>query len=176
MGWDSCSSWTKKSDVVNDILRNFSRSEWKVHAKKTVREGAWFVVENTSGAKFIYFALISKSRGEFALKTMTEHMGPSYYSCPVSFLDIADAPAASEVHAIEWRRKLVDGRKIAEANAKRTLAPGTEIKLYDNFYTVVAPNKNTFTVRSKDGRLYKLTVKQMSQWEYATKLGEYLEA
>ena len=172
MGWDSCSSWTKKSDVVNEVLGNFARSEWKVHAKQTVREGAWFVVENTSGAKFIYFALILKSRGEFALKTMTEHMGPSYYSCPVSFLDIADAPAPSEVHAIEWRRKLVEHSSMKT----RVLAPGMEIKLYDHFYTVVAPHKNTFTVRSEDGKLYKLTVKQMSQWQHATKLGELLEA
>lgn len=172
MGWDSCSTWTKKEDVINDLLRQFSRSEWKVHAKKSVKEGAWFVVENTSGAKFIYLALINKHGSEYAVKTMTEHSGPYHFSCPVAFLNIADAPAPSETHAIKWRRKLLEATELKN----RKLVPGMNIMLYGNVYSVVAPNKNSFTVRCENGKLYKLTKKQMSEWRYTTKLGELLEA
>jgi hypothetical protein len=176
MGWDSCYDWTKKQHVINSLVRSFVKSEWKIHAQKSTADGAWFVVENTSGCKFIYFALIKKHSGVFSVKTMTEHMGPSYYSCPVSFLDIADSPAPSEVHAIEWRKKLVEVNESAKVRNKRTLSPGMEIKLYGKDYTVVAPHKNTFTVRCENGNIYKLTRSQMKEWEYATKLGELLEA
>lgn len=172
MGWESSYSWTKKQHVVDYVANSIIKSDWKIHAQKSTTDGAWFVVENTSGCKFIYLALIKKQGGMFNLKTMSEHMGPHYYTCPVEFLDIADAPAPSEVHAIEWRKTVVELSK----RAKRTLAPGMEIMLYNKVYTVVAPRGNTFTVRCENGNMYKLTRNQMKEWQYATKLGEYLEA
>lgn len=177
MGWDSCNEWTKKSDVINHVLNGFIRNGWKYHAKKSTSEGLWVVAENTSGCKFIYFALIVKHGRNFSLKTMSEHMGPSYLSCPIEFFAIADAPSPSEKFAIEWRYKVIHYHAELVANKarqKRELFPGQQIKLYNKIYNFLEFRENKVIVIDKYGKNYRLTRKQLGQWEEVTPLEKAL--
>jgi hypothetical protein len=164
MGWDSSNEWTKKSDIITHLKRSMFLSNWEIIADKSTVDGYWAAVKNPNGERFIFFGLIQG----LSLKTMDESMGPSYYSCPVHFFDLVDAPKG---YAVEWREKV----KQAAERKTRKLETGMKIELYGKKYTVKGPHKATFSVVDENGVTYKLTRKQLSQWNEVTKLEEVLK-
>jgi hypothetical protein len=168
MGWTSSYNWTKKSDVINDLRKDILKAGWTIIAEKSVREGHWSVVQDNDGRKWIHLGLIRKHDREFALKTLSEHMGPNYYNCPLEFFNIADKPSPSEKYAIDWRMKVIDYHASLKENKtkqKRELIIGQEISLYNKIYTFLGFNNDKAIVRGQDGKNYRLTKKQLGEWK-----------
>jgi hypothetical protein len=158
MGWDSCSSWNSKKDVVNSLNNSLKRNGYGILAEKSTTDGVWYVVQKEN-CKFIYFGLIKKSRGEFALKTLTEDCHPFYYSCPVKFFDLA--PRENN----EWRAKVI------AMNQKKSikLTEGMKFRLYgDNFEVAsihsLGKGKN-YIVKNESGQRFRLKRTQLKDIE-----------
>jgi hypothetical protein len=169
MGWTSSYHWTKKSDVVNDLRRDIEKAGWKIIAEKSNTSGHWSVVQDNEGRKWIHLGLIKKHGKEFALKTLSEHMGPAEVNCPLNFLFIADKPAPSEKYAIDWRMKVIDyhaGLKANKERQKRELVIGQEIMLYGKLYTFQGYNsKGQALIKGENTIVYRLTKKQLGEWK-----------
>jgi len=81
--------------------------------------------------RFIYLALIGNDGGYgWGYKEMTEHMGPNYYNCPLSFLNECPPPPPEDDKdgmAADWREGV---REQAERNnVGRKLEVGATYKL-----------------------------------------------
>lgn len=117
MGWDSCSNWKKKADVVAERLADLGRSgDFEVLASKSTKSGLWVVVRNKdTGLKGIFFDLIEKRAGEWSVKSMDEAAGPYYYDCPAEFIAMVP-PRADQAFMFNprWRARW------AEVNGPRT--------------------------------------------------------
>jgi len=143
MGWDFCSAWTKQADVKNYLLGSFTE---KVLAHKTTAYGRrlWVAVEAADGTRSIVLALLDK--------TMDESMGPYYWDCPTSLLDLMGEPRNED--ARQWRAEV---RRRAAAG-KRTLDVGTEFKHSNGTIyriTEVLP-RGAYRVVDPTGRPYRL--------------------
>lgn len=116
MGWD-VAPWQSKDEVVKEQAREGRFGpESKPLIIQKVRSGYWMLWEMTSpihnGVKrrFIECGLVAKERGGgYALKWMTADEGPSYYDCPVAFLDVPGV-SYSQTWAAEVRRRAEAGR------------------------------------------------------------------
>jgi len=93
MGWDFCSNWKKKADVVAERVGDYSNdSNYELLAHKTTKSGLWTVVRNRqTGLKGICFDLIECQLGDWGVKSMDEGMGPYSYDCPRAFLEMVPA-------------------------------------------------------------------------------------
>ncbi len=157
MGWDSCSNWKTKKHVVDDLKGQLTRSGSLIIKEKCTTDGAWFVIEK-AGETYIYFALIKKERGEYALKTMDETWGPSYYSCPISFFAIVACPDNEIAKA--WREKVFVYDK------RRQFRPyvGLQFELYGKQFTITRlqqnHNKKRWIAMDHDGKSYYLKSSQ----------------
>lgn len=162
MGWESASNWNNKKQVVNELTGSLKRSGFSVLGEKSTNDGVWYVVEKEQ-KRFIYFGLIKKEMGEFALKTMSEDMGPSYYSCPVKFFTMA-GPATSE-YAKSWRESII----AREARKNRKIEKGMIIKLYGETYEITgvyALGKGLgWVIQNALGQRYKLKKSQVAELE-----------
>ncbi len=102
MGWDISYSWTKKADVVADLLGQYSRAQdFEVVAFKSTTHGLWTVVQNrTTGKRSIFFDLVERRGKQFAVKGMDEAMGPYFYDCPKRFFDLV--PEGNPTYRARW--------------------------------------------------------------------------
>lgn len=133
MGWHYTHGQTRKelikslletsSRIVNDEKRNkLFRKEWSTLTYCTVGNVLWSVrlyqlTDLDTGIlcseKFICCDLLQKSSDGWGYKPMTEHEGPAYYSCPVSYFDLA--PHVPDGYAASWRKAVLDRlKKIAD--------------------------------------------------------------
>lgn len=160
MGWDSCTAWHKKSDVVADLTRQIeNRGANIILAKKSTADGVWYVIEQKEDkTRFIYFGLIKKSGGQWSLKTMSESMGPAYYSCPVSFFALVPCP---EGYAVKWRKSVLERSN----RPKRSLVAGTTVRLYGKSYDVL--ERNGKLVFHRENVYYKVSRKNLQDWREA---------
>ncbi|MDR6522168.1 hypothetical protein EJP69_14345 [Variovorax gossypii] len=96
-----------KDQAVYDELSSIGTSSM-VLAHRAVGNRLWFLAQTRAGEhagrKWIGLTLIDSRRGEVAVKSMDETVGPYYFDCPLSFLDRADAPVGP--HAGPWREKV----------------------------------------------------------------------
>lgn len=106
MGWDIGHNWYKKSDVIQELIFQYSRSEnYQLIAHKSTTNGLWLVMQNKeNGKKLIAFDLIKKFGKNLAVKSMDESMGPYYYDCPAKFLDMVPESEALGFNA-DWRNR-----------------------------------------------------------------------
>jgi len=164
MGTVSCSNWRTKKDVVSELTSDLKRSGFNVLGEKGTADGVWYLVEREA-KKFIYFGKIEKNRGEFFLKTMSEDMGPCYYTCPLKFIDKADEP--SNEWSKEWREKVRAYQSKAEN--KKKLKAGMKINLYGQTYTMVTEyvlgRGSRWIVKDESGKTYSLKRTQIRELE-----------
>lgn len=135
MGWTSFSKSycifdkrghvDKKATMTREI-----ESYGDIKVVKAVMSGTnyYSVVHNLkSGDYFLLMCLTGVRDGEFWYKEMEDTMGPCYYDCPKSILDLADAlcPCTEEYDrsgwAKEWRekcRKNLEKKKLPTTYAK----------------------------------------------------------
>lgn len=162
MGTVSCSAWKTKKDVVNELTRDLTRSGFNVLGQKGSADGVWYLIEK-DGEKTIYFGKIQKNGGEFFLKTMSEDMGPYYFTCPLKFIDKASEPKGQ--NAKEWREKV----RSYHASAKKELEVGIKIKLYGNVYTVASKHVlgrgANWIVTNEQGQRFRLKRTQIRDIE-----------
>lgn len=132
MGYTSCTSWNKKSDVINELKRDLSKYHLII-ADKSTSTGYWAVIEKLETKKrHIFFALIKKHGKDFYMKDMDESMGPADLSCPVKFFDMVPCPETG--YAKEWRERV---RQAAIKKPKVEIKDGNIIKLYDKLLNVL---------------------------------------
>jgi hypothetical protein len=159
MGWDSAQNWTTKSQVVAETTESLKRNGNAILAQKSTAAGVWYVIETKEQERLIYFALIKKERGEFARKTMTESMGPSYYCCPIPFFALVTCP---EGYAKEWRLKVMELQKKKNEAKKLEIFPGMRFELYDKTYSVLGQVKQSWRVQEeKTGEVYRMGKKHL---------------
>jgi len=137
MGWTSCTSWHKKSQVIDDEARQFMRSGYTILASASTRQGAYFAVKHQDGRQFIACSLIERRGGSWSIKTMTDAMGPAMDDCPPHVL--AAVPLTPDTHhyAVEWREKCREAWERKQRNKGLDLT-GKLIELYGNRYHVLA--------------------------------------
>jgi len=131
MGWNVYSNTTKRAVIARTIGREETDTYIRETLKYCVRGNVlWSVVKCTYKADtesyqkghehdYIACTLINGGGSEWCRKDMCESMWPGYYSCPLSYLDMA--PVASE----EWRagvRKYHDHQK-ARRQQRRIRVP-----------------------------------------------------
>lgn len=108
MGWFFPYGATR-SDIISELTPKERFSDDGKTVFRTLRhccKGNVLYALHESGPvrdtrKWIGVSLMQKSDGSWGYKSMDESMGPSYVSCPVSYLDAADEPVNE--YAAKWR-------------------------------------------------------------------------
>ena len=90
MGWTF--GWDTKDDLVRELLDD-SQCAGKIEASHLAGNELWTVIRLKDQSKVIVLFLVEKS-GQWGYKSMDECMGPYFYKCPLSFLELV--PVASE--------------------------------------------------------------------------------
>lgn len=116
--------------------------------------------------KSIVLFLLGKDHGCWGYKDITEHMGPSYYDCPLSFFDEVpepesnSAPTCPFVYSVSWREK-VRAYHFKEKERRthlKNLAVGSMVRLVDGYKPSVLRITSTDPLRgtSPEGDLYRI--------------------
>lgn len=117
MGWTSYSyteskhlEWTFNQALGFSNLE-FYKDNYRIlhfwyHKAKTIEEHheLYLVMEHPDGIIFLMVVLVDIIDNEIFFKEITSSMGPSYYNCPVQFLDKLDA--ASSEFDTKWRNEV----------------------------------------------------------------------
>ena len=147
MGWDSSTAWNTKAKAKAYLDDSIKRSGWTIHDTKASRDGQWYLIER-QGEMIIYLGLMKKGRGEYAIKTISESMGPYYFDCPLKWLDLA--PVASQ----EWRDKV---KELHQRKALK-LEIGLTFELYGKRYKVdrYSEIRKRWMVKDESGMVWAL--------------------
>lgn len=142
MGSVSDSTWTTKEKVIASLKQDMEKSGWIVSDMASTRSGVYFCV-TTQEASFIYFALITKHKNEFWVKTMTESMGPAQVDCPLRLLN---HPCTTGSYSAQWREAVrqYHANKKSKPAAQDLL--GKKISLYNKEYNVLGVKKRSYVV------------------------------
>lgn len=165
MGWlFTCDPSFNKARQVSEFRSPGSWSEGTtLLADRVVGNHYWAALQDKSGAKFIFLALMKgggKNSG-WGYKDMTEHCGPYYYDCPLSLLEMTDEPTGES--AIAWRKKVREYHAAKKARAKP--AAGLVIQYGKFSYRLIesaGPRKGWRVVQLETGDTYRMTAKQLS--------------
>ena len=149
MGWLFSTTWPTRA-----IMRKHLCADNGLKTIKSCWTGnnLWAVQEYTydqgekAGQTVRFIALYlcrrrKNTRDGWGYKDMDESAGPSYYNCPISYLDMVPDPGG---YATEWRAKVRE----QHAKENQKLVEGQKITLYDREYTVGAKHwKGGYLVR-----------------------------
>lgn len=164
MGWTSCSSWERPSDVRREILADYAsqpeRFEVLDHKMMGYGRRWWMLLRCKSAdgtfADMLVLFLIQPSRDGYgcAYKDVSEEMGPCEVDCPLSLLDRATEPVNE--YATNWREKVRAYHASRKAGVK--LNPGDKIRLTFNqcVYTVNHKVKRSYVIVRDDGYHFRL--------------------
>jgi hypothetical protein len=157
MGWTFLHEAREKQQVIEACVK--SSATLKCVKKAVHGNHLWTIFENSvTKSKSIVLFLLAKSQGCWGYKDMTEHMGPHYYDCPVSFLD--EVPEPDSPYSAGWR----EGVRTYHAKEKerrthlKNLAVGSMIKLMDGYKPNVlrVTSLNPLRGTSSEGDLYRI--------------------
>jgi len=105
MGWDSCSSWRTKADVIAEELRPGRYGEGSVAiAHKSTAQALYVVYELADKRRVLEVTLIEKHGGEYSRKGMSEESGPYVHDCPLRLLELVPEPDSE--YAKNWRARV----------------------------------------------------------------------
>ena len=124
MGWDSCSNWTTKNDVVQSVLKDGDVVEHTLRGNTL-----WAIHKNMSGHIFIACHIMEKHGGCYSVKSMSVDMHPYFYDCPLKYLDVVACDGNAS--GMAWRAKVreIASAKSAKRGALRGLTPGVQVEL-----------------------------------------------
>lgn len=132
--WDSEFYEVVKSTMVGKVYYA------AITQTATVERGSTILIPETERRVFgvvVLTSVDSKDYYNFGYKEMTESMGPGYYDCPKSILNLLTETDSE--YALEWRRKCIaESDKKARGRAKTT-------RLRDLPLNSVIAFKSTFT-------------------------------
>jgi len=137
MGWEY--AWNSRKELIAHLCDESTGCK-TIARKATTERGEsvlWAVHElgpehkESPGLRFIVCYLIGHDRGLYGYKEMGETMGPFYYSCPLSFLDMVPEPEGENVK--EWRERVRKYHADIAERARRfeALKIGDRVKLRD---------------------------------------------
>ena len=163
MGWTFSREWDSKLALVA-YLRGSGRwgSNFKIIKSTVCGSRHWYVAEKLDcGQRFIGLDLMEKSDSEWGYKDMDETVGPNYFDCPITFLDLAPNPP-HEGYALEWREKVRE----RHARKKNPIqwASGTVVVYGGHEYRLeheAGPRRGWVVRREKDGRVYRMNTRQL---------------
>jgi hypothetical protein len=93
MGWLCSTTPSSKQRYVDDLLLRIIDPKHDLLLAHSLRGNhLWILVRTSSGIPVIGLLLLRCSEGCWGYKDMCEADGPSYYDCPLSFLDRAPEP------------------------------------------------------------------------------------
>ena len=100
--------------VLFETLTHCARGNvlWKVVTISDVQPNG----EKVERDRFIECDLLGRCGGDWGYKDMTESMGPCYYTCPLSYLEMVPCPENSQ-WAKEWREKVRQQASVVHAPA-----------------------------------------------------------
>lgn len=177
MGWttilDNRELSTGQKCTLQFTDTNRAGDRWSVVDQST-RGAVWYAIGRVDrvGQPPVFYGviwLISRKRGMFSYKDMTEDMGPFYWDCPARLLDQLDklAPTPGQ-SALSWREKcrakLADKRKPA-----RDFAPGQIVQFgAGRLFELIGPagpRRGWFVkLANQPGSMtYRATARQMAQ-------------
>ncbi len=133
MGWSFNSRPCSKKDYVAELVRDqhlhgdngvVGSQVWIAHS--VVGNHLWGVIENrdlegNATGSFIALDLLQQMDGCWGNKSMSESMGPSYYDCPLKYLNMVPLPQNSQ-YAGSWREQVREFHALKQQRVK--LAPG----------------------------------------------------
>ena len=128
---------------------------------RVVGNHVWQLVRiESENRTFITLDLIAKEKGGgWGYKGLSEDMGPSYYDCPLSLLNKADAPVGG--YATAWREKVREHH--ASKKAKPKFAVGMTVTLWDHTYRLDANlGRKGWRVTRSDGNVYRMPSRHLS--------------
>ena len=107
MGWEFSPAWKSIDDLLHYLSASRFKSEVVVlsHPEVTREHDLhirWQAILH-EGHSHIICDLLDTNRGSWGYKSMSDEMGPFYYSCPESVLAAADLHPASSESALQWR-------------------------------------------------------------------------
>lgn len=175
MGWSfAYSPYFKRADQIADFRsERFFSEGYKLVADRVVGNHFWGLVENVAtGEKYIWLGLMQgggRNMG-WGYKSMSEHDGPYYYTCPTSLLDMASPLEDTErnKHAIGWRAKVREYHAKKKA-MKSKPATGVVVKYGSHEYKLVSPcgpRRGWNVDRVSDGMRFRMSAKQLSDSEF----------
>lgn len=166
MGWLFSSEWEERRDLVAHLTHTeTSTSEgreykWVTLAHSVRGNVLWAVFQRSVNGKVqqpaIACFLLSKQRDYgWGYKDMTEAMHPYYYSCPLSYLELAPETCK------EWREKVRE----YHAKARRKFQVGTTYALEGakGLKSVEIVNLKPLQGIGDDGRLYRIPKKMIGK-------------
>lgn len=167
MGWDFYRDPAIGKKQLVESLRRPSRFGETRELLKACTAGNhhWYLVrDKATGEVWIGLDLLQGGGpgSGWGYKGMTEHCGPCYYDCPISYLD--QASPVTEGYAVEWRRKVREHR--ADKKARPTPAAGQVVRYGQHEYRLLeplAPRRGWWVVRVSDGVRFRMTARQLAQ-------------
>lgn len=153
-----------KEQAVRDELSSINASS-KVLAHRATGNRLWFLAQTRTGEhagrKWIGLTLIDTRRGEVAVKSMDETVGPYYFDCPLSFLDRADAPVGP--YAGPWREK-VRAFHANRAAKRAAIRQGCSVMYDGQVYELRRSlGRRGWEVLREDGVLLRMQARQLWQ-------------
>lgn len=153
MGFD-VGHYQNKREVVHEKLQALERESVEIMAQATTKSGLWVALRRfETGEKFIVLFLIERwGKGEYAVKSITESMGPFYYDVPLRFLTLV--PTTN----LEWRKGVLEFYRRKNYKYRENEL----CTVYQKPYRVVGKQKRSYLIRSIDtGKLYKSVPENM---------------
>lgn len=172
MGWLFMSEHKTKESLVA-YLKSPSRMgpNYEVLASTVRGNRHWYVAQYQKDDKPVRFIgldlMESGGAGEgWGYKDMDESVGPYYFDCPMSYLDMVRdwEPVGS---AAKWRES-VRAWHAKRAEKKAVLAPGVVVQYGGHRYRLdrpAGPRKGWVVTQTVTGTVYRMTAPQINQCE-----------
>lgn len=162
MGW-YYTYGSKAEDVRKELLESTPAHLNLIgHATTAFGRRLWIVYEQKNdGGRFIMLFLIQERKGEAGYKDIDESMGPYYFDCPLSLLDLAE-PRAEGITG-EWRTAV----RNAHAHVRNQRRLTRHLQVGDQVTLRVGYRQDSYRLASlnpllgvgADGRLYRIPKK-----------------
>lgn len=131
MGW--LYGWSSKQQLVDHLNRGLV-DDYKLITNCVRGNCHWQVIEHKSGKRYIALNLLQSYDGEWGYKDMDESVGPCYYNCPLSYLDLAPETEDTGQYAKQWRQSVREYH--AQRKPKAKLVVGQEWALKNTRYPI----------------------------------------
>lgn len=162
MGYSGKYDWKSAKDVREDVLKDWKESG-KLLDSKTSSGGRhlWVAIESKTGERFVVLHLIEKHGNCWMEKAMSEDMGPYYWDCPLSLLELTE-PAPKSEYSRKWR----EGVRKYHEKSNQSFDEGEKVNIYGKEFVVTGLwKKNTYLVKDASGTLYKSKAFNMDKVE-----------
>lgn len=168
MGWTS--GWYSRKEMIDHVTKPWvtDTQATEVIAKKFYGNHLWCVFERTfprvvgdrQSERFIVLFLMQRfGKGDWGYKDMSEDMGPYFYSCPLSFLDMTPDPREGKPSEYGFNGCSTWREAVHNWHARRNqkIEVGQIVKLTNGEeYRITEVGRMIRAVGVKDGRAYRI--------------------